>query len=194
MMKLSPAPTGAGAKSSDIAVSELALTHLDAAYNLARWLLKNEQDAADSVHDAFLRAVRYVDSYRGDNGRAWWLAIVRNCCFARLNERRRARKERIDIDTAERHDAAALPHTEASALEDDLHNVQRARQIANRLEHLPPDLREVIVLRELEDCSYREMADILDVPIGTVMSRLARARQLLRAALGEQPERSDHGL
>lgn len=186
MVKLPPAP--------GVAVSELALTHLDAAYNLARWLLRNEQDAADSVHDAFLRAVRYVDSYRGDNGRAWWLAIVRNCCFARLNERRRARKERVDIDAAERHDAMLLPHTDASALEDELHNTQRARLLSKHLEHLPPDLREIIVLRELEDCSYREMADILDVPIGTVMSRLARARNLLRAALSEQPVRSDHGL
>jgi RNA polymerase sigma-70 factor, ECF subfamily len=188
MMKPSSAPGAA------VAVRELAIAHLDTAYNLARWLLKSDQDAADSVHDAFLRAVRYVDTYRGDNGRAWWLAIVRNVCFTRLNERRRARKERVDLDTAEQHDAAALPHTEASALEDDLHNSQRARRLSNHLEYLPPDLREVIVLRELEDCSYREMADILDVPIGTVMSRLARARRLLRDALGESPDRSDHGL
>jgi len=177
---------------ADIAVSELALTHLDAAYNLARWLLKSDQEASDSVHDAFLRAIRYVDSYNGDNGRAWWLAIVRNVCFARLNESRRALKERVDLDTAEGQDSPALPYTDASALEDDLHNSQRAQRLSERLEHLRPDLREVIVLREFEDCSYREIADILDVPIGTVMSRLARARQLLRDALADP--RSDHGL
>lgn len=173
------------------AAGELALPHLDAAYNLARWLLKSDQDAADAVHDAFVRAAGNLHTYRGDNDRSWWLAIVRNCCFAILKARRRAPQE---LDAFETGDEISLPHTDADALEDNLHVAQCATQIAQHLERLPAEFREVIVLRELEDCSYREIADILDVPIGTVMSRLARARALLKRALTDCFSRIDDGL
>ncbi|MFL6714678.1 MAG: sigma-70 family RNA polymerase sigma factor [Sulfurifustis sp.] len=173
------------------AAGELALPHLDAAYNLARWLLKSDQDAADAVHDAFLRAAGNMHTYRGDNGRSWWLAIVRNCCFAIMKARKRAPQA---LDAVETGDDASLPHTEAAALEDNLHAAQCATRIAQHLERLPPEFREVVVLREMEDCSYREIADILDVPIGTVMSRLARARTLLKRALADCFDRIDNGM
>ena len=168
------------------AVAELALPHLDAAYNLARWLLKSDQDAADAVHDAFLRAAERFHTFRGDNARGWWLAIVRNCCLSLLSARRRAPRA---LDALGPEERASLPHTEAAAVEEDLDLAQRAARIVASLKDLPDDFREVIVLRELEDCSYREIAGVLDVPIGTVMSRLSRARALLRDRISDDSTR-----
>ena len=162
-------------------VKELAQRHLDAAYNLGRWLLGNEHDAADAVHDAFVRATRAADTYAGGNARAWWLAIVRNCCLARLASRKREAQQR-HLSVVQ----ASAP-AEVNAVEADAEAEQRRASIAVQLRALPAEFREALVLREIEDLSYREIADVLGVPIGTVMSRLARGRALLRRALEPAP-------
>ena len=171
-------------------VSELAQQHLDAAYNLGRWLLGNEQDAADAVHDAYLRAARSAHTYAGGNARAWWLAIVRNCCIAALNARKRE-TPRPDmaavVDDSVHVDASATTDVEAS-----VHAAQRGSLVEQRLRALPVEFREALILREIEDLSYREIADVLAIPIGTVMSRLARARASLQKALAA--EETGHGL
>jgi len=168
-------------------VEELAQRHLDAAYNLGRWLLGNEHEAADAVHDAFVRATRAADSYAGGNARAWWLAIVRNCCLARLASRKREAQQR-HLSVVQ----ASVP-TEIDTVEADAEAEQRRVSIAAQLRALPAEFREALVLREIEDLSYREIADVLGVPIGTVMSRLARGRALLRRALEPAPEKA-HGM
>ena len=161
-------------------VRDLTLPHLDSAYNLARWLMGSPQDASDAVHTAFLRAARYVHTYAGGNAKAWWLSIVRNCCLATLAARRPGD---VSLDALEPAQAESLAATAAEEPEERLHLAQSASLVLKELEHLPAEFREVLVLREIEDCSYRDIAEILGVPIGTVMSRLARARQLMRKAL-----------
>ncbi len=161
-------------------VGELAQRHLDAAYNLGRWLLGNEQDAADAVHDAYLRAARAAHTYAGGNARAWWLTIVRNCCLAKLS----LRKREVPLDGADgASQAAAMARTTDSDVEDRFAAAQSSARIAAHLRALPVEFRETLVLREIEDLSYREIADVQQVPIGTVMSRLARGRALLQRAL-----------
>jgi len=155
----------------------LAQQHLDAAYNLGRWLLGNEQDAADAVHDAYLRAARSAHTYAGGNARAWWLAIVRNCCLARLSARKR------EVPLRHGDDALAPACVTADTVEEQAHAAQCRMLLAAQLRALPEEFREALVLREMEDLSYREIADVLGVPIGTVMSRLARGRALLQRAL-----------
>jgi RNA polymerase sigma-70 factor, ECF subfamily len=152
------------------------LPHLDAAYNLARWLTRNDHDAQDVVQEAVLRAYRFFDGLRGE-ARPWLLAIVRNSCLTWLQVNRPA-------DLAGFDDRAAEPR----ALEEDGPEAQFARKFDRRmlneaLAALPAQFREVLILRELEDLSYKEIARITDVPIGTVMSRLARARRLLAESL-----------
>ncbi len=154
----------------------LVLPHLDAAYNLARWLTRNDHDAQDVVQEAVLRAYRFFDGLRGA-ARPWLLAIVRNSCLTWLQINRPA-------DLAGFDDRAAEPR----ALEEDGPEAQFARKFDRRrlneaLAALPAQFREVLILRELEDLSYKEIARIADVPIGTVMSRLARARRLLAESL-----------
>lgn len=164
--------------------AEVALPHLDAAYNLARWLSGSASDADDIVQEAYLRAFRFFDSFRGGNARAWLLAIVRNTWFSEWRRRCDAADgtpfdevihgdERLPgwID-----DVGSDPETLAVRRED-VHLVHRA------LEQLPVEYREVLVLRELEDMSYRDIAIVAGIPIGTVMSRLARGRRLLGAAV-----------
>ena len=160
---------------------DLTLPHLDSAYNLARWLMGSPQDASDAVHTAFLRAARYVHTYAGGNARAWWLSIVRNCCLAILSGRQ-AREVSLEALEAGVENLVAR---EADAPEEQLHLAQSAALVVNELGRLPAEFREVLVLREIEDLSYREIAEILGVPIGTVMSRLARARQMMRKALAK---------
>jgi RNA polymerase sigma-70 factor (ECF subfamily) len=161
-------------------VRDLTLPHLDSAYNLARWMLGSDQDAADIVHTAFLRAARYIHTYAGGNARAWWLSIVRNCCLASFSARS---AQHISLEDIDAHGAADLASDAREQPEELLHLSQSAALVVAELQRLPTEYREVLVLRELEDCSYREMADILSVPIGTVMSRLARARAQLRKSL-----------
>jgi RNA polymerase sigma-70 factor (ECF subfamily) len=163
---------------------DLTLPHLDSAYNLARWLMGSPQDASDAVHTAFLRAARYVHTYAGGNARAWWLSIVRNCCLATLAARR---PRDVSLDALEPDSAASLVATDADEPEERLHLAQSAALVMQHLERLPREFREVLVLREIEDASYREIGEILGVPIGTVMSRLARARQSMRKALSAAP-------
>ncbi|HEX5122094.1 MAG TPA: sigma-70 family RNA polymerase sigma factor [Rhodanobacteraceae bacterium] len=171
-------------------VSALAEEHLDAAYNLGRWLLGNEQDAADAVHDAFVRATRSAHTYAGGNARAWWLAIVRNCCLAALKTRKRE-VPGVAVETI----VDAGIDAAANEVESKAQSEERSRAIERQLRALPVEFREALILREIEDLSYREIADVLEVPIGTVMSRLSRGRALLQKALAPRtPEGDLHGL
>lgn len=165
----------------------LALAHMDAAHNLAYWLVRNRDDAEDVVQDAYLRAFKAFDTFAGEDIRPWLLAIVRNVAYRWLSVRKRtANVIPIEGALAGRDDRSArvleLASEEPSA-EDVL--VGRAEQALVRaaLAELPPAFREVIVLRELEGLAYRDIASVTDTPIGTVMSRLARARDQLRDRL-----------
>lgn len=155
----------------------IVLPHLDDAYTLARYLLRDQHDAQDAVQDAVLRALRYFETYRDGDARSWLLAIVRNCCLTRY---RRARAERDVVPLVEELDVAhdGRP-TDARAIEQS----ERAA-IERALAELPSEFREVIVLREVQQLSYREISDVVGVPIGTVMSRLARGRKRLASRLG----------
>jgi RNA polymerase sigma-70 factor, ECF subfamily len=155
----------------------VVLPWFDAAYNLARWLVRNDADAQDVVQESLLRALRYFGSFRGGDARVWLLAIVRNTCYT-LHARNTPESQRESLDD----EVLALPDEGPSPeartlLAVDIGSLQQA------LERLPPPLREVIVLRELEECSYKEIAAVTGQKIGTVMSRLARARERLRADL-----------
>jgi RNA polymerase sigma-70 factor, ECF subfamily len=155
----------------------LMLPHLDAAYNLARWLLRNDHDAQDAVQEACLRAYRAFDRFRGADGRAWLLTIVRNVCYSQLRQGRR--EPPGEPFTDELHGATDDPgETRALAWRET--NGELLRQA---LEKLPAEFREVIVLHELEGLAYREIAAVAEIPLGTVMSRLARARRKLAAEL-----------
>jgi len=153
----------------------LALPHLDAAYNLARWLARDEQDAADIVQDAMLRAFVALDGLRGEDARPWLLAIVRNSAYTWLRRNRPADLVvPYDEDLHDVGDASADPQQLALRAAD-------RRRVDTALAALPVEFREAIVLRELEELSYREIATVLSVPVGTVMSRLSRGRlRLLR--------------
>jgi RNA polymerase sigma-70 factor (ECF subfamily) len=159
---------------------QLILPHLDAAYNLARWLTHNDQDAQDMVQDACLRAFKFFPGFRGGNSRTWLLTIVRNTCYTWLQQRRL--------------DALTTP------FEEELHDVGcdtlnpetmhlryiDQQKLREALEALPVEFREVMVLREMEELSYKEISIIAHVPLGTVMSRLARARKQLQRYLVNQ--------
>ena len=155
------------------------LPHLDAAYNLARWLVRDAHDAQDVVQDALVRALRHFDGFRGGDPRPWLLAIVRNAAFAWLGARRPARWRCPTTSSTPRSPSARRPADPESLA------IRRAerREIDAAIAALPIAFREAVVLRELEELSYRDIARITDVPIGTVMSRLSRARHLLAAAL-----------
>jgi RNA polymerase sigma-70 factor (ECF subfamily) len=161
------------------------LPHLDAAYNLARWLTRNDHDAEDVVQEAFARALRYFDSLKDPDARAWLLAIVRNTGYTWLEKNRPA--EVVALEDAGLVDANAevAGHASPSESNPEVIVLQSAQKklINLALEELPVAYREVIVLRELEDLAYKEIAAIVGVPIGTVMSRLARGRGMLRAIL-----------
>jgi len=152
------------------------LVHLDAAYNLARWLSRSEHDAQDIVQEAFIRALRGFDQFRGGDARTWLLAIVRNVSFTWLQRRKTNRElhEQVEEPVDDRIDPEAILLRAA--------DVQRVR---DSIERLPADLRAVLVLRDMEGLSYKEIAGTLEVPIGTVMSRLSRARERLAAMLVE---------
>ena len=154
---------------------EVVLPHLAAAYNLARWLTRNDHDAEDAVQEAYLRAFRSFDGFRGvSEGRTWLLTIVRNTCYTRLKQDRMA--ELTDAFDEEIHSVEA----EAGNPEAFLVERGNAQRLRRALEELPAEFREVIVLRELEEMSYQQIAELVAIPIGTVMSRLARARRRLR--------------
>ena len=155
------------------------LPHLDAAYNLARWLTRNEHDAEDIVQDACLRAFKFFGGFRGGNSRAWLLAIVRNTSHTWL-EKNRKREFASALDEESHAVADDSPGPETILLQ----NAGR-EAVREAIQQLPLEFREAVVLRELEDFSYKEIAEIAGVPIGTVMSRLARARKLLQQALAK---------
>jgi RNA polymerase sigma-70 factor (ECF subfamily) len=152
---------------------ETLLPHLDAAYNLARWLTRDERDAEDIVQEAYLRAIKHFATFKGDNARPWLLTIVRNTYYTWIRLNRST--EAIDtFDDEEDNFISETPNPEMLLLqESDKQIVRRA------LQKLPTQFLEVIVLREFEELSYRQIADLVQVPIGTVMSRLARARKHL---------------
>jgi RNA polymerase sigma-70 factor (ECF subfamily) len=159
-----------------LSFEETVLPHLDAAYNLARWLTRNNQDAEDAVQEAYLRAFRFFDGFRGGDGRAWLLAVVRNTCFTWLKER--GRKQTIEFDEHIHGGEAIEPTPEITLL-----RKATLGSVQDCMELLPLEYREAFVLRELEDMSYKEISDVAGVPIGTVMSRLSRARKRLQACL-----------
>jgi RNA polymerase sigma-70 factor (ECF subfamily) len=156
---------------------ETVLPHLDAAFNYARWLTRNEADAEDVVQDACVRAMRFFSSLRDDDARAWLFTIVRNAWYSRVSRKANvAEGTRLNDGQDQRPDNALDP--EERLLQQHTVGLVRAA-----LEQLPVDFREAIVLREIEGLSYREIAEVAGVPIGTVMSRLARARERLQTIL-----------
>jgi RNA polymerase sigma-70 factor, ECF subfamily len=174
---------------------ELALPHLDAAYNLARWLTRNDADAADVVQEAVLRALTYFDSYRGENARAWLLMIVRNTCFRWLERNRSSKLTPLSDEMEDAIEDASLCGDPVPDPETLLTHQRDAALLDDLVAELPPLYREIIVLREIEEFSYREISEVLAVPIGTVMSRLARARGLLKQAWQRRNlHRQDHGV
>ena len=163
----------------------VVLRHLDAAYTLARYLTRNEHDAEDVVQDAYLRALKYFRGFRGDeegSARAWLLAIVRNTAYS-WRRRHRADTLGTQFDEELHSDSVAGEHPEATLLKG-----VAEESLTRALDHLPPEFREVIVLRELNGLSYKEISDVAGVPVGTVMSRLSRARQRLKDALCVEEE------
>jgi RNA polymerase sigma factor (sigma-70 family) len=160
----------------------LFVAHLDAAHDLARWLTRDERNAEDVVQEAFLRAYKFLDGFRGDNARVWLLAIVRNTYYTWLSKNRmHGLAVPLDEENMSAADSdASYAGNEASYSVDALLHQKDAKRLINQaLEQLPDEFREVIVLRELEDLSYKEIAAVAEIPLGTVMSRLARARKLL---------------
>jgi RNA polymerase sigma factor (sigma-70 family) len=154
------------------------------AYNLARWMMKNEPDARDAVQDAYLKAFRYFESFHGDSGRAWLLRIVRNVCYDAL----RARDSQLDVISLDEETAAEVPDSKPGPNALAIQNSTKLR-VREALEALPLQFKTVIILREFDGFSYKEIAEIMGLPVGTVMSRLSRARQQLAALL--QQERED---
>jgi RNA polymerase sigma-70 factor (ECF subfamily) len=163
----------------------VVLPHLDAAYGFARYLTRDPVKAQDLAQEAMLRALRYFHAFRGEEARPWLLRIVRNT-WSDLRSARGANDQPLEIV----EDLAAYgPDPEESAMADD-----RRRHVAAALATLPVDAREILVLREIEDLSYKHIASVLDLPVGTVMSRLARAREKLAAELRGRFGGSGHGL
>jgi len=164
---------------------EQLLSHLNAAYNLARWLTRNDTDAEDVVQEAYLRAFKHFRSFHGGDSRPWLLAIVRNTFYTWLQQNR-APERQIPFD--EEIHIAEDDHLNPEGLLLQKANNQSVRQA---IEELPPEFREVIVLRELEGLSYKQIADVTEIPVGTVMSRLARGRKRLEQNLSQSREQRE---
>src|SRR5258705_13707469 len=166
------------AQEHELASFEAAmLPHLDAAHNLARWLLRNEQDAQDVVQEAYLRAFKSFGGFHGSNGRAWLLTIVRNTSYTLLKK-----NHAVDLTTTfdeEIHGSGHESVSPATILE----HAEDAELVKQAMDELPAEFREILALRHQEGLSYKEIADIAQIPLGTVMSRLARARDKLKECL-----------
>jgi RNA polymerase sigma-70 factor (ECF subfamily) len=163
---------------ADLARFEQAvLPHLGAAYNLARWITGNDHDAEDVVQESYLRALKFFGGFRGENSRPWLLTIVRNTCFTWL------RQNRLSELSTELDEQIHGRGREPGNPESILLAAAQSEMVRKAIEELPPEFREVIILREMEDLSYKEIADIASIPVGTVMSRLARARSRLQELL-----------
>ena len=156
---------------------QVVLPHLPAAYNLARWLVRDNADAEDVVQEAYLRAFKFFDGYRGGESRTWLLTIVRNTCYSWL-QRNRSRELTDSIDDAPEAATDDFGNPELQLVQN-----ADAQMVQECLAELPLEFREVMVMRELEELSYKEIATIAELPIGTVMSRLARGRKRLHALL-----------
>jgi RNA polymerase sigma-70 factor (ECF subfamily) len=163
----------------------VVLPHLDAAYNLARWLMRGREEADDVVQEAMLRALTYFPSFRGTNARGWLLQIVRNAAYASMKLNRGLVAVPLETQAGEELALADSGDSPEMALS----KSQDRKLVERLLSGLPVELREVLLLREMEEMSYKEIARITDAPIGTVMSRLWRARRLLAAAI-ESGERA----
>ena len=161
------------------AFDDTVLPHLDAAFNYARWLTGNDAEAEDVVQDACVKAIRFLSSFRDGDARAWLFAIVRNTWYSRVT--RRGAVNPLSLDMTD-DPADSAPNPEARLLQQ-----QTVARVRGALEQLPVEFREVLVLREIEGMSYKEIAAVVQVPIGTVMSRLARARDRLSAVLKSSP-------
>jgi RNA polymerase sigma-70 factor (ECF subfamily) len=158
---------------------DVVLPHLEDARRLARWLMRNEHDAEDVVQEASLRAFRYFQTFAGGNGRAWFLRIVRNTCSGWRGDRVAGRTDQFD----EAQHSGATPASDPEML---LLHTDDVSLIARAMSNLPDRFRELLVLRELEGLSYRELADVMGMRMGTVMSRLSRARHAFRGALNDE--------
>ncbi len=163
---------------------ELVLPHLNAAYNLARWLTRNDQDAEDLVQDAYLRAWKSFDGFKGGDGRAWLLTIVRNTCYTWM-QRNRTSELMTSFDEEMHSNSSHASNPEMILLQ----SVDK-ELLKNALQGLPLEFREAMVMRELEGLSYLEIASVAGVPVGTVMSRLARARARLQQILARPVEQT----
>ena len=163
----------------------LLVAHLDAAYNLARYLMRNEAEAEDVVQSAYLRAISHFSSFRGGDGRAWLLTIVRNSCYDHMRERG------ASVQDAYFDEALHSGGKQNSDPETALLLTERTELVRKSLAELPAESREILVLRELEELTYREIAHIVGIPMGTVMSRLSRARQRLQETLSGYLERGE---
>jgi len=173
----------------------LALPCMEAAFNLAFWLLRSRPDAEDVVQEAYLRALRAFDGFQGDDMRPWLLAIVRNCAYRWLSNRRRSGSV-VSLDEAfagsgEDEPGARQIAAEGPSAEERLIGAADRDYVLRALAELPPAFREVLVLREIEECSYREIAEVTGAPVGTVMSRLSRGRAELRKALTRLIEKDE---
>ena len=164
------------------AFNQAVLPHLDAAYNLARWLTRNDQDARDVVQEAYLRAFRFFDGYRGGDGKAWLLEIVRNT-FHTWHRRQARGAGSVPFD-----EAAHSKEPAAAGAEEVIAGQEQMAILQGCIEALPTEFREVLVLRELEEMSYREITDVTGLAIGTVMSRLSRARKRLEDCVARRKE------
>ena len=156
---------------------QMFLPHLDAAHNLARWLTRNGHDAEDLVQESYLRAFRFFGGFKGGDSRSWLLTIVRNTCYSWLQRTRRQELETVFDEEVHTSDAQVFSPEKPLLANAD------GRMLQQAMEELPVTFREILVLRELEGLSYKEISDIAGVPIGTVMSSLARARKRLRQNL-----------
>ena len=165
------------AKEELLSFEEAMLPHLDAAHNLAKWLLRNEQDAQDVVQEAYLRAFRSFGGFHGANGRAWLLTIVRNTSYTLLKK-----SHAVDLTTTFDEKIHATGHESVSPATL-LEHSEDAQLIKEAMDELPAEFREILTLRHQEGLSYKEIADITQIPSGTVMSRLARARAKLKECL-----------
>jgi RNA polymerase sigma-70 factor (ECF subfamily) len=162
---------------------QVLLPHLDAAYNLARWLTHDEHDAEDLVQEAYLRALRFFDGFHGDNGKVWLLQIVRNTCYSWLRRNRPDKMAESFDETV--HSAASQSASPQAALLQE----EEKQLLRDALDKLPMEYREVLVLRELEGLTYREIATVSGIAMGTVMSRLARGRERLQQCLTQQVDK-----
>ena len=158
----------------------VVLPHLDSAYNLARWMTRNGSDAEDIAQEAMLRAFRFFDTFRGEDGRVWLLTIVRNTYLTWVR-RELPRQNSAEFDERLHTDLELVLTPESEVLRQ-----ATAEQVRRAIESLPAEFREVILMRELEQLSYKEIAAVTKSPLGTVMSRLSRARSMLRQMIGEE--------